>query len=285
MEKDDEYHGSEGTSYDFGARQYDSRIGRWLSRDALEFKYPSISAYSFSVNSPLYFKDFDGNDFKPTTVDGITQAAPMSAHDLGQTKLGDFNLVKNDKGKWDLTAEVNVIYNFTLFNKKTESYSPGLAEWVCSHETGHTNQIFEAISKSIEIKVEINGQIQTYNGRADEVMEKVENDIVSSVNKSLQSKLKKGIIKTQEEYNVELEKAQKKVDNVVFDARKQALEKVEKNIITDMDTSTPEKKRAIENDANARAAEYDGAVSPYASGEAPVVVEYGSGYLTLEFDD
>lgn len=62
MEKDDEVKG-EGNSYDFGARIYDPRIGRWLSVDALDDKYPSLSPYNFVANNPLLFVDVDGNKF------------------------------------------------------------------------------------------------------------------------------------------------------------------------------------------------------------------------------
>jgi len=61
MEKDDNIKGA-GNSYDFGARMYDSRLGRWLSCDAHAGSYQSISPYVFSLNSPLIFKDVDGND-------------------------------------------------------------------------------------------------------------------------------------------------------------------------------------------------------------------------------
>jgi RHS repeat-associated protein len=61
MEKDDEFKG-EGNSYDFGARMYDARIGRWLSRDAHEIKYKSQSPYSFVNNTPVIAVDPDGND-------------------------------------------------------------------------------------------------------------------------------------------------------------------------------------------------------------------------------
>ncbi len=53
----------QGNSYDFGARIYDSRIGRWLSLDPLEKKYPSISPYVGIGNNPIQFVDFGGNDF------------------------------------------------------------------------------------------------------------------------------------------------------------------------------------------------------------------------------
>ncbi|MDP2176230.1 MAG: RHS repeat-associated core domain-containing protein [Bacteroidota bacterium] len=58
-EKDNETYG-EGNAYDFGARIYDSRLGRWLSLDPLMEKYPSFSPYNFAGCSPITFYDADG---------------------------------------------------------------------------------------------------------------------------------------------------------------------------------------------------------------------------------
>jgi RHS repeat-associated protein len=60
MERDDEVKG-EGNSYDFGARMYDSRLGRWLSIDKLYDKYPMMAPYNFAANSPIQAFDPDGN--------------------------------------------------------------------------------------------------------------------------------------------------------------------------------------------------------------------------------
>ena len=69
MEKDDEVKGN-GNSLDFGARIYDPRIGRWLSRDPLHMKYPSFSPYSFAANSPVFFVDPDGREIHIYFVNG-----------------------------------------------------------------------------------------------------------------------------------------------------------------------------------------------------------------------
>ncbi len=61
MEKDDEVKGN-GNSLDFGARIYDPRIGRWLSTDPLQAKYPSLSPYNISFNNPIQYMDPDGRD-------------------------------------------------------------------------------------------------------------------------------------------------------------------------------------------------------------------------------
>ena len=52
METDDEIKGSKN-SLDFGARIYDPRLGRWLSVDPLQKKYPSFTPYSFSNNTAV----------------------------------------------------------------------------------------------------------------------------------------------------------------------------------------------------------------------------------------
>lgn len=56
MRKDNEIKGI-GNSLDFGARIYDPRIGRWLSVDPLESKYPYLSPFTFGNNNPIFFID------------------------------------------------------------------------------------------------------------------------------------------------------------------------------------------------------------------------------------
>jgi RHS repeat-associated protein len=47
-------------NYDFGARIYDGRIGRWLSTDPVDKSY--ITPFNFSRNNPTNFLDPDGED-------------------------------------------------------------------------------------------------------------------------------------------------------------------------------------------------------------------------------
>jgi len=66
-EADNEIKGS-GNSYDFGARIYDSRLGRWLSVDPYFKNYVPISPFVFALNNPISFIDKDGN--KVVDADG-----------------------------------------------------------------------------------------------------------------------------------------------------------------------------------------------------------------------
>lgn len=56
-EKDNETYG-EGNAYDFGARIYDARLGRWMSTDRIA--NPNNSVYNFCRNSPIILIDADG---------------------------------------------------------------------------------------------------------------------------------------------------------------------------------------------------------------------------------
>jgi RHS repeat-associated protein len=81
QEKDDEVHGSAGTSLDFGARMYGSREGRFLSLDPLASKFAGQSPYLFAGDNPIYYIDKNGEYKLPP---GLQQQYPMLT-----------NLVKN----------------------------------------------------------------------------------------------------------------------------------------------------------------------------------------------
>jgi len=80
MLKDNEIKG-EGNSYDFGARIYDPRIGRFLSTDPATKLYPYYSPYQFAGNKPIDHIDYNGeHEWKITYIHN-------SSGDIVQTKL------------------------------------------------------------------------------------------------------------------------------------------------------------------------------------------------------
>ena len=58
-ENDGELKG-EGNSYDYGARMYDPRLGRWLTIDPYSSQYANFSPYAAFANSPIFFTDQNG---------------------------------------------------------------------------------------------------------------------------------------------------------------------------------------------------------------------------------
>jgi RHS repeat-associated protein len=67
MERDDELKGA-GNSLDFGARIYDSRLGKWMSPDPWERSYPGFSTYSGFLNNPVFIIDPTGKGGKSSLV-------------------------------------------------------------------------------------------------------------------------------------------------------------------------------------------------------------------------
>jgi len=49
---------------DFGARNYDASLGRWMGLDPLADDYYNISPYAYTANNPVYFIDPDGKQIE-----------------------------------------------------------------------------------------------------------------------------------------------------------------------------------------------------------------------------
>ena len=70
-EKDSE---TSSDNYDFGARIYDGRLGRWMSVDPLMKRYAGFTPYHYCGDNPILFVDFNGEEmrfYNPTAGDGV----------------------------------------------------------------------------------------------------------------------------------------------------------------------------------------------------------------------
>lgn len=134
MEKLDEIYG-DANAYDFGARVYDPRLGRWFAVDPQAGSFAGLSPYNFTANSPLMFVDPDGeklilggqvkdatNDIKnmvPAEFSGKIKVNSKGEVRIKLTKA-QIKIIEagNPDGKIDLA--VVLIYNLTTSDKKYE---------------------------------------------------------------------------------------------------------------------------------------------------------------------
>lgn len=86
MERDDELKG-DGNSYEFKARVYDPRIGRWLSYDPLAFSQYPLSSYQYTGNNPVYYIDKEGTTRRTHLVIVVKDAEGNSREIANDVKV------------------------------------------------------------------------------------------------------------------------------------------------------------------------------------------------------
>ena len=170
MLKDDEiYQG--GNAYDFGARIYDARLGRFMSVDPHYIDYPSQSDYSSFNNSPIFFVDPDGKNgvaYKTTDKKGRTLYVIKAyyyykeANDMQKDIMGDVSGELNSIKKLKINGEqvrVKFDVNFIQSNDpensaKSDVTSEGYRYGnVAKFNDGHSKGGEDGLAQQFEIEV------------------------------------------------------------------------------------------------------------------------------------
>ena len=138
QEKDDEIKGG-GNSYNFGARMYDSRVGRFLSLDAYKGRFASLSPYSFAGNSPLLAVDNNGDSIRIYTLSEENANKIIGALQL---KLGNSYTISLKKV--EVNYSVNGDTNGDNYPKETKN--PYFLVTI-SGPSNETNNTFELLNK------------------------------------------------------------------------------------------------------------------------------------------
>lgn len=163
MEQDNEVKG-DGNSLDFGARIYDSRLGRWMSTDPLQKKYPNYSPYVGVGNNPIVFVDPDGRD------NVIYLLVMPSAYQSGGLQKGDATKIKNQANEnfKALGLETRVVIvtdvdNFSINNIDKKTATTGAdAVAVLGNKTDVISKITEMNSTFVKQDLKNFGGIDNF---------------------------------------------------------------------------------------------------------------------------
>jgi RHS repeat-associated protein len=100
-------------NYDFGARIYDARLGRWLSLDPLMSYYAEISPFAYANCNPIFFIDPDG-----------MRVIPKSSFKKSAYYKFYKSLIKNNSVYKNLLSKYIGSENFNLYLEQKDENVP-----------------------------------------------------------------------------------------------------------------------------------------------------------------
>ena len=214
------------TNYDyFGARYYDSRIGRWLSIDPLAEKYPGWSPYNYTLNNPIINFDPNGKYTKSFIFNNYYfhrfTLLEAEVHTKGQAFIPtdaffghdpSFNSSIN-KSRWDNPFTRNALEN--VFNSILwKSFNKGVGFYEASNDWSEvrSNFVYDEAAFNYALGIEYEGisavqqgEIVGFNKDGSPIFEESADGTMLRMNPEYVDK----------KFGGDLEKAQKEIDETM----------------------------------------------------------------------
>lgn len=157
--------------YDYGFRNYDPAIGRWMNIDPLAEISSSVSPFSYGYNNPLFYIDSDGQI--PTPFEAAVMAADVY-NPRGRTLPGGWRLSKIDGYNIDnkRSGMKATMYERTKNGKKEYAYVYAGTDDLqdvfddIMQPLGASRQYYEAKSKAQRIHRDFNASEVTFVGHS-----------------------------------------------------------------------------------------------------------------------
>ncbi len=140
-------------TYDYGARQYNSLVGRWDRMDPLCEKYYSVSPYAYCANNPIMLIDPNGEE----VINGIGSSSDRHITDPGEIEetLRLLKLISQLRSQDDKNSIMIVAHGITDKNGQCtyvniRSYNPETKKWQ-DNEISNGKQLDDFLSKHSKV--------------------------------------------------------------------------------------------------------------------------------------